>query len=506
MAHCNPSIGPASPTGRATVAALIALLLSACSLDGLLLTEFDRKGHQAMPDPAPTLITGHVPALPGAQVQLLSGDGLTVGQTNTTAAANGDFVIELEGSSELVGTVLEAAHNGRQLLGILPHVPAQKSVLAPAQTFDTVQLSPGMAKLDPRTTTLALLSVARARAKGSALSAIPHGSMTDTLIDLHSRLSYDEPKLIVVEKMIQRLLGGAPAGGSEVPFTLDPASASLLRVAFLAGAGLDYDGDDQPDATTAAFDAAIAAAITTFDFKACYRTDRIKVVLLVRMSDNAKDTACESINPFLWADDKPASRMFIAAGVHKDSPVCSATRTTHCLTQADIDALNATLGNWKPNTQAMYDDGTHGDGKANDNIWTLAFEAPWWSATTAPDGAGPRIAYKFTWGSEGKGWSGTEEFPGNQRILELNDINGDGLVVRFDHFADEASNKDKANGLPPSMGGCGELKWPGHERDGCITDALERQVDLDGDCKVDGWPPSGTTAPLSIPCPGESGS
>ena len=87
-------------------------------------------------------------------------------------------------------------------------------------------------------------------------------------------------------------------------------------------------------------------------------------------------------------------------------------------------------------------------------------------------------------------------------MLELNDINGDGLVVRFDHFADESSNKDKSNGLPPSMGGCGEMKWPGQERDGCITDVLERPVDLDGDCKVDGWPSSGTTAPLAIPCAG----
>jgi hypothetical protein len=110
------------------------------------------------------------------------------------------------------------------------------------------------------------------------------------------------------------------------------------------------------------------------------------------------------------------------------------------------------------------------------------------------------MAYKFTWGSEGKGWGGTEEFPGNQRILELNDVNGDGLVVRFDHFADEASNKDKSNGLPPNLGGCGELKWPGQVREGCITDVLERQVDLDGDCQVDGWPSSGTTAPLAVPC------
>ena len=490
------------PLSNLTVMATV--LLAGCSLDGLLLTELDRKGHQRMPDPAPIHVTGRAPALPGAEVLLLGSDGRPLGQAQTKVAQDGTFQLTLDGTTERIGTVLQAQRGGQQLLGLLPVIPAQKSVLAGAQTFDTSELSPGLLQMDGRTTTLALLLAAKARAKGGTLAAIPHSSLTDTMTDLHGKLSAEEAVLNVVEAMVGRLLQAAPEDGPDPqwPFSLLADAPSMLRPAFLQSGNVDYSGDGQANVDTAAFDAAMAAALATFEFKACYRDDRVRVVLQARLSDSAKDTGCEPIDPFLWADQNPASRMLVTGGVHPDTPVCSSTRTTACLGKGQIDAINASLGNWKPNNVAMYDDGTHGDGAANDGIWTYTFEAPWWPLSAAPDGATVRIAYKFTWGSEGKGWGGTEEFPGNQRVLELKDVNGDGLIVRFDHFADEASNKDKANALPPSMGGCGEMKWPAEVFAGCTTDVHERPVDLDGDCKVDGWPSGGTAAPLTVECAG----
>jgi hypothetical protein len=116
---------------------------------------------------------------------------------------------------------------------------------------------------------------------------------------------------------------------------------------------------------------------------------------------------------------------------------------------------------------------------------------------------GVRLGYKFTFGEPKQGWTGSEEFPGNERHLELVDVNGDGLVTRFDLFGDETGNKDKKNLLDPGHGGCGTNKWLADKPEGksCFqSDSRERPVDLDGDCKTDAWPPTGGVAPLTLDC------
>ena len=495
MSACHSSL---SALARPIVhrVALLALLATTvgCGLDGLLLSELTRKGHQPMPDPAPVRIHGRAPGLVGATVVLYAeAQKLSEGNVDGGAA----FIIELDGTTALTNPVLDARIGAKQALGVLPHIPAQTSVLDPAIDLDVAQLSPGMAALDLRTTTLTLLVLAKARAEGRALQSIPATSMTDTLIALNDRLSAGDVHLGALAAMVGRL---AALPGATPPFQLGADKTSLLDAAALGVAGFDYTGDGAAETTTDAFDAALTTAVSSFIFKACYVPDRIKVVLLARMAKGAKNRNCETFDAFLWAKDLPGRRMFLAAGVHVDTPRCLGDRTTHCLTEAQIDAVNATLGNWQPNRTRMYDDGSHGDAIAGDGVWSFSFDAPWWDAKTAPDGAGVRIAYKFTWGNDGDGWTATEEFPGNQRLLELSDQNGDHVIVRQDFFADETSNKDKANQLAPSLGGCGQLKWPAQQRAGCATDVFERAVDLDGDCKVDGWPSAGQNTALTVPC------
>lgn len=478
--------------------ALLTLTLTvfstACSLDGLLLTEGTRKGHNPMPDPAPVRIHGLAPGLIGASVTLMA-ETQKVGEGKVDGAAQ--FTVELDGMTALTNPVIEARVGSKQALGVLPYIPAQTSVLDPAIDLNVAQLSPGMAGLDARTTTLALLVIAKARHASRALQSVPASSMTDTLIDLNDRLAAGDTTLTAIGAMVSRL---ATLPGDTAPFQLGEDLPSLLNSAALGATGFDYTGDGNNDTTTAAFDAAMQKAVESFQFKACYVPDQMRVVLLARLSKGTKNGNCEAFDPFLWAKDLPGRRMFLAAGVHVDTPRCVGDRTTHCLSEGQIDALNKTLGNWQPNRTRMYDDGTHGDAVAGDSVWTFSFVAPWWDAETAPDKAGVRIAYKFTWGNDGDGWTATEEFPGNQRILELSDQNGDHVIVRQDYFADETSNKDKANQLAPSLGGCGQVKWPTEQREGCATDVYERAVDLDGDCKVDGWPSAGANTALTVPC------
>jgi alpha-amylase/alpha-mannosidase (GH57 family) len=67
------------------------------------------------------------------------------------------------------------------------------------------------------------------------------------------------------------------------------------------------------------------------------------------------------------------------------------------------------LGNWTPNRIRMYDDGTHGDEKKSDGIWSLELQFP----------ADIKVEYKYTnSGFEGV-WVPSEEFPSNNRQLMI---------------------------------------------------------------------------------------
>jgi hypothetical protein len=94
-----------------------------------------------------------------------------------------------------------------------------------------------------------------------------------------------------------------------------------------------------------------------------------------------------------------------------------------------------------PDTE-MFDDGTNGDEVAGDGVFTRVLTLP----------RGMRVIYKYTNGSAGDGFTRTEEWPGNARILTVQDLltrypdgRPDCLVIRRDAFGDESTNKNHVN-------------------------------------------------------------
>jgi len=69
------------------------------------------------------------------------------------------------------------------------------------------------------------------------------------------------------------------------------------------------------------------------------------------------------------------------------------------------------LGSWVPNSVPMFDDGTHGDMTGGDKIWSLLLDLP----------LGAIIEYKYTNSGEPGEWGGSDESPGRNRSLFLND-------------------------------------------------------------------------------------
>jgi len=204
----------------------------------------------------------------------------------------------------------------------------------------------------------------------------------------------------------------------------------------------------------------------------------IRTVFEVNFNDGQLDGNCDSISRFRWVRDEPGKQMYFVGGLHEESPVQALEYN---------EPMGSGSGSWTPNQIPMFDDGTNGDELAGDNIWTLTLDLP----------RGARVGYKYTWGQQGQLWTGTEEWPGNQRILEVVDINGDNFVRRRDNFADEATNKDKAN---LNRRGMGEIDWESDVNSDDLADARERPLDLDNDCMLDDWVTPTAIGPATVAC------
>lgn len=235
----------------------------------------------------------------------------------------------------------------------------------------------------------------------------------------------------------------------------------------------DLDGDGRPEFSTAKFDDKLAAVAQLYRPAGCPDPDKIRIVFTVDFNPGRKNGNCGVSDRFKWATDKPGKSMYFVGWIHKDSPI-------------QDPLVQSELGAGVPNQLPMKDDGTGGDETAGDNIWTIAFDVP----------RNLRIGYKYTWGTRGAPWTGSEEWPGNSRIIEVVDVNGDDLVYRRDVFGDEATNKDRSNLY---TGGDGILDWDENLR-GYGIEAREMMVDTNQDCIPDTWLELKAIGPLTVPC------
>ena len=133
---------------------------------------------------------------------------------------------------------------------------------------------------------------------------------------------------------------------------------------------------------------------------------------------------------------------------------------------------------------------------AGDNIWTITFDLP-----RGSPGNYLRMGYKYTWGTRGAQWSGSEEWPGNSRILEVVDLNGDNIVYKRDVFSDEATNKDNSN---LNLNGNGAINWT-TDLHGCgFAEVHEQPFDAANTCKCGDWHTPKSVGPINVACTASS--
>jgi hypothetical protein len=261
---------------------------------------------------------------------------------------------------------------------------------------------------------------------------------------------------------------------------------------------LDYVGDGKVRQDASEFDAKLGAVAKLYSPTGCDDPDHVRVVFSVDFNPaDLINGYCSTLPQFKWATNKPGKSMFFVGWIHKDSDIQLSDPDP--VVAAGAQAFFAAMGSGAPNNVLMADDGANGDEKAGDNVWTISFVAP-----RSKPGKVLRIGYKYTWGYAGAVWSGSEEWPGNSRILEVVDVNGDNVVNRRDVWADESSNKDNGN-LNPNSGGTITWKTDLH---GCgQPESQENQFFPPVSCKSDATKclpllPPLTIGPVKVACSG----
>ncbi len=495
-------VAPSTLTRGAALA--LTLMAAGCGIEGELFGPALDGGLQVLPEPRDTLLYGQVSTAPGAAVLFYGASGQSVADAAAVVDDDGVFLQHFPGALAVRALVVWATQGDRSLVALLPDLPAQPTVFHTEHELVLWDAHEAMIDVGVLSTTVTLVALQAARRALVGLDAFEEGEILATIDQIWDLLEDEHEALVTVGQLVATLdtAAGSAATGQG---WLDPVGltgvGSMLSSDWLAAASVDYDGDGAVDSTTAAFDAAVDAAAALIDVGVCYPTNTIRVVFHLDLRPGAMNQNCGEVNHFKWASDSSDKSAFFTGGVHVDNPVCGPEREDHCLTEAEIDAVNVLTGGWVPNVVPMFDDGSPGDAVAGDGVWALVLDLPYIPTASSPDGAGVRIGYKYTFGLPGQGWTDSEEWPGNQRLLELEDVNGDHLVVRYDVFGDETANKDKVNGLSPAAGGCGSIDWEADRDPDCAGDSRENQVDTDGDCVADAWETAGGVVPITESCP-----
>lgn len=469
------------------VGSVLLAALAGCGLEGM----FGNVGRGPNERPASALrgIADWTGA-DGSQLSGLDGNG---NEIEPFAATAGGGVYEMRLPSARYSMVRVQARAGNMLLRALVPFVGEET------TLDGVNL-------DARGITEALIVEARLSAGGARFAQLTpaayvgDGVSTGTRTLIRQAFEVPGPTrelLRMVEELLPR--GDAFSGALEPALFRVPVfdatwavTTSPLDANWLAQNLVNYDGVPGADGP-GPFDAKLAEVAQLYDPSGCPDPDNVRVVFSVDFNAGSLNGNCGNIDRFKWAKDAPGKRMHFVGWLYtRDPPGAS---------EVQDPAVNSLLGAGVPNQVPMYDDGTNGDEVSGDGIWTVTFDLPYDPARAL------RIGYKYTWGFRGAPWTGSEEWPGNSRILEVVDVNGDGFVHRRDVFADEATNKDFSN---LSLRGAGSIGWSTvllGAPAGCvdlsgtpIPEAREQPSTLHSACTCGEWLTPQSIGPLKIAC------
>jgi len=374
-------------------------------------------GYDPTPPPATRLrFTLDLPAGTGATVTAYDENDLVVGTAEVQGGAAAG--LELTANRDYPSVRLVAVAGERVL----------KAVAAELTMTDDRDLG----RIDAATTGAAQLVQEKVALQGGSFASVPQSAVADLIKQVADHAAKGTAEIKAFDDIVLLLLGKASTTGKTPLFSAKDAD---LADSFVAARANDLPKDVASD-----YRNKLTAAIGRLTISLVCDAALVKVMFTVDVSGEGLDG---NGAPQLIRQPTKAG-VFLAVTVDDSSPIA--------------DAAGVIKSQMTPNDPdtAMFDDGTNGDEQAGDGIYTRLLVLP----------RGMRVKYKYTNGSAGEGWTRTEEWPGNARILEVKDVlsrsadgSADCLVIRRDVFGDEASNKNYVNLNSKIKGAGGTLSF-----------------------------------------------
>jgi hypothetical protein len=363
-------------------------------------------GYDATPPPAARLsFSLDLPAGAKAQVRVYDGAGNQVGSTEVVGNAAAE--VRLTSDRDFDSLRLVATAGQRVLKGLA--LEAAKSETA------------ALGKLDARTTATVQLIQQKVAGQGGTFAAVP----PDAIADLRQQIVKGGTEIKAFTDLVIQLVGQTTTKQAAAMFNALDAD--------LVGALAKSHGADYLNKRT--------AAVARLTVSLVCDAALIKVMFTVDASGRALDG---NGSPQLIRQPTKSGLVYLAITVDDSSSVPDSA-----------GLIKSTMAPNDPET-VMFDDGTNSDEVASDGVFTRVVVLP----------RGMRVKYKYTNGSANEGWTRTEEWPGNARILEVRDLlsrytdgTPDCLVIRRDVFGDEASNKNFVNLHSKIKAGGGTLSF-----------------------------------------------
>ncbi len=359
----------------------------------------------AVVDDLPPDVADRVP-VDGLSAQVISVDGAVLG--NTTGSVGDELTMALGAGLDHFNVRVVVTAGELVIKDFVPEAAAGETIRRDGMGVQTTAAAQVVERYAVR--------------ERASLASTP----STTLAEVRENALGDDERVVAFRGLIDDVVNAASANSG------DPSLEA-------AGDGADDNALAAAGSSAAAYDAALNAAVDAALVPIVCDPSQINVLFAVDMSGQGKDGngAPQNIR-----QQPREGKVFLGITLDPQSPI--------------PDSAGALRPRLTPNDPAteLFDDGSNGDEVAGDGVFSRVLALP----------RGMRVLYKYTNGSPNEGFTATEEWPGNARILQVEDVltssasgQPDCLVIRRDAFGDESSNKNFVN-LNARLGG-GDLGY-----------------------------------------------
>ncbi|MCX7958803.1 MAG: hypothetical protein N3B13_07125, partial [Deltaproteobacteria bacterium] len=299
---------------------IISLFAADCGVESLLFSNISN----APSDPGSVenrIVAGMTTLFRSGTADLISSTGESIAVKSGNIESDGKFMIEVSSKIDINNAIVMLRSGNRVLLDIFPQL--KKATTIEESRSDSFRVKVIENVIDEKTTAYTILAAEKLRKMGSSLSAVSFCAIKNAKSDVFSKFEQNSESAKFLS-MVSKIISAGSESGSDIMFDIvsflkNTSSKSVLSEDFLRNNEVKYsDGDNK---SVEPFEIQLEKSANEFEFIAKYDETRLATVITANINEGLTDSNGNTINPYKWATKKEGAKMYIALGIHKESPV-----------------------------------------------------------------------------------------------------------------------------------------------------------------------------------------